>query len=493
MNKTRVSEIITTDEIKKWSRNENIIVKAGTGLGKSYFIKNLLYAFAESKNKKILMLVHRSNCLKQFQDEIIEDNKQDIIHIKTYQKLDFMELKKYYIDLSEYEYIVCDEWHHFISDASFSISTDLSFNLILAQKNAVKIFMSATGDYCRDYLKTVKNINPKEYELPIEYTFIDSLTFFNKDETMEQFIKENIESDEFKDHKAIFFIQSAEKAYSLYKKYKEHCIFNCSKNNTKYYKYVDEEKINNILLNESFEEKILITTTCMDAGVNLIDKQIKHIVCDVEDTGTLIQCIGRRRIDYADDNDKIYVYIKTINNQQLGGKETQLKRKIEKADYLKEHTVQEYILKYPRSLDYSNIIYDDPVTEEDKCTKRINELMYYKCKCDISEINTIKTFGKFAYTKYIAKMLGFENNYRLIEEDYMKSELEEYLESIIGKKLFKEEQKELIDRIGLKVDGKVQKSYFKLNEGLKMINLNYIILPKKSNNKRYWIIEKIEE
>ena len=51
-------------------------------------------------------------------------------------------------------------------------------------------------------------------------------------------------------------------------------MFNCSKNNSDYYKYVDKEKIKNMLTNEKFEDLILITTTCMDAGVNLIDLEL---------------------------------------------------------------------------------------------------------------------------------------------------------------------------------------------------------------------------
>ena len=56
MVKKRVSEIITTEEIKKWNKGDIITITAGTGAGKSYFIKNILYAFAKQENKKILFL-----------------------------------------------------------------------------------------------------------------------------------------------------------------------------------------------------------------------------------------------------------------------------------------------------------------------------------------------------------------------------------------------------------------------------------------------------
>lgn len=491
----RVSELINIDEIKTWNDGEVITIKAGTGAGKSYFIKNILYAFAKANNKKILFLIHRNNCVNQFQKEIERDNKTDIIHIKTYQSLEWVLLNNDECTLDEYQYIVSDEFHYFMSDASFNKTTDISLDKILSYTNAIKIFMSATGDYVKRYLNGIKKIETKNYELDIKYDFIEELSFFYSDETMSNFAKECIETDS----KAIFFIQSAEKAYNLYSKFKDNCIFNCSKSNKKYYKYVDEKNIDDILINEKFDKNILITTTCMDAGVNIIDKDLQHIICDVEDTATLIQCIGRKRIQ--DKDDSICLYIKSITNQQLGGKETQLKSKIEKADFLREHTVREYIEKYPRSLDYTYITYDE-VTDNSNCTKKINELMYYKVKIDLIEIQLMLGRNskpvKFGYCKYISQMLGIQN-YRLIEEENKDSDLEVYLTNLVGKRLNKEQQKELIDKIGLKDSRqRLQKSVQLLNIYLMKNNrftLNSKVVKETINNKRknvtYWIISKV--
>jgi hypothetical protein len=488
----RVSEVVTIEEIKQWSIGDIITIEAGTGVGKSYFIKNILYAHAKLHNKKILFLIHRTNCVNQFQTEIDQSNKNDIIHIKTYQSLEAQYKHNKPFDFSPYQYIVCDEFHYFMSDAAFNKTTDISLNSILSQSNIIRIFMSATGNYMTRYISNYKKLTVKTYELPINFSFIKELTFFNKDNTMEQFILEAIDRKD----KAIFFIQSAQKAYELYSKFKDHALFNCSKNNTKYYKHVDEDKINQMLHNEHFEELILITTTCMDTGVNIIDEQLKHIVCDVKDTGTLIQCIGRKRLQHNDDG--LYLYIKSINNQQLGGMQTQLNKKLEMARYLKEHTVQEYIEKYPREFDYSNIVYDDIVDDPDKGTKKINELMYFKCLLDSVQVDEMKTYGNFGYCKYLAVKFGKYDsshgyNYRLIEEDNKIMELDIYLENIVSKKLLKHDQHELVNKIDLRVNGRQQKSYKKLNEGLDMINLPFVILPKKSNDTRYWIVEKIDK
>lgn len=400
-----------------------------------------------------------------------------------------MQLNKRTINLSEYQYIVCDESHYFIGDACFNIITDMSLNIILQQTNAIKIFMSATGDYIKRYTNDVKQLTTIDYNVPIKYNYIKSLTFYNTDNTLDLFVKECIKRND----KGIFFIQSAKKAYELYNKYKDNCIFNCSKSNKTYYKYVDEKQINDMLINEKFDKNILITTTCMDTGVNIIDTKLKHIVIDVKDVDTLIQCLGRKRIQNK--NDKICLYIKSISNKQLGGMKTQINNKIKKAEYLRKHTVKEYIEEFPRANDYNNIVYDDIVKDnKDNCTKRINELMYFKNVNDKVLIDTILGLGKYGYNKYLADKFNIKK-YRLIEEDFEVSKLELYLESVIDKRLHKEDQEELIKQINVKVNGKLQKSYGKLNQGLQMLELPYIIISKrvKENNKlnTIWIVNKL--
>lgn len=501
----RVSDKITIANIRSWE-NDIITIKAPTGAGKSFFVKNTLYNFAKASNKKILFLIHRSDCINQFKMEIEEAGKTDVVDIRSYQKLEFMKhTYKKEFDFSEYQYIVCDEFHYFLGDAAFSKTTDISLNMILGYKNATRIFMSATGDNMKHYINNVKKIPTIDYELEIKFDFIKDLTFFNKAESMEYFIDQTI----LKNEKSIFFIQSAKKAYELYSKYKDYCLFNCSKNNDSHYKHVDQEKIDNMLKNQKFDELILITTTCLDAGVNIIDTSVKHIIIDVEDIGSLIQCVGRKRIQ--SDEDKLYLYIKTITNKQLGGKMTQLKNKIKMADYLRTHTVKEYIEKYSRKLDFSNIVYDDIVSEDDKGTKKINELMYYKCKFDLKDISImVDIYKSFGYCKLLARLFGFYDedqamyNYRLIDEDYKNNELEQLLEKFKGKVLWKKDQEEIINNIGLKDKrGRIQRSYTQLNTYFESNNLPFKILSKqdrrktktgkknKNYNKSYWIIIKI--
>lgn len=94
---------------------------------------------------------------------------------------------------------------------------------------------------------------------------------------------------------------------------------------------MDQNKIKSILINQRFQEQFLITTSCFDAGINIIDPEVKHIVVDIVDIGSLIQCIGRKRIQ--NESDQINVYIKVINNQQLAGLRRSIQQKVAMADY----------------------------------------------------------------------------------------------------------------------------------------------------------------
>lgn len=355
-------------------------------------------------------------------------------------------------------------------------------------EDSIHVFMSATGEHMARYMKKYIKDNGLEeaieYEVPFDFSFINSLTFFHKDTTMEEFIKEGIE----KGHKGIFFIQSAEKAYKLYAKYKKYCVFNCSANNGKYYEYVDKEKIKNILINQRFEEQFLITTSCFDAGINIIDKDVKHIVIDIVDIGSLIQCMGRKRIQ--DEEDKIYVYIKVINNQKLAGLKRSMEQKVEMADYYMQnnYSVEKLIEQYPMQNDVNNILYDDLMYDENRniipnsYTKAINEPMYFKKKEDIADYSImLEKYGKFGYCKYLAATFGFIDKetgsytYRMINEEY---ELEDYLEKMVTDNMVLlqlRDRSELIKKINAKQNGKLLRKAATLNQVLEEREVDYRI------------------
>lgn len=491
----RISDIITEKDIQTWTPERPVIISAGTGSGKSYFVKNILYKHAKEHNQIILMLIHRRACVDQFRMEIISDNKSDVITVDTYQKIEYDTIHSSGVNLEKYDYIVSDEFHYFISDAAFNNKTDISLQIIL-KTNAVKIFMSATGDSVKEYLQLMTQEKPIEYYLKQDYSYIQNLYYCFKEQDFEEFAKELLARNE----KAIFFVQKAGQAYKLYKSVKNHAVFNCSKSNEDFYKYVDADKIEKILREQRFEENFLITTCSMDAGVNLIDTDLKYIFTDVDDIGSLIQCVGRKRIQSEEDTVTV-LCILAKNNMQLGGHKRQIIKQLEMAEYLRSHTVQEYTNKYYREIDRSLIVYEESVNDSDTCTRKINELMYLRCQKDLQVIDEMLNIGKFGFCKFLARFFGKYNeetdcyDYLVTKGDY---KLNRYLEDHMDIIMYTvADRKELIETLNVRKDGKLLKSIESLNGALKEENIPYkikqfktakIINGKKKYYKSSWKI-----
>ena len=117
MGKVRLTDVVKREDILRWKPGDNVLLAAPMGAGKSYLCKNVLYDIAKSVNGKILMLIHRSNCVEQFKYEIEADGKSDVIHVITYQSLEYSKLHNTNkISLSDYMFVVSDEFHYFFND-----------------------------------------------------------------------------------------------------------------------------------------------------------------------------------------------------------------------------------------------------------------------------------------------------------------------------------------------------------------------------------------
>ena len=470
-NKKYISDIISSNEIDKWHNGEVVLISAGCGAGKSYFIKNILYAKALQQNKKILMLIHRTNCVNQFQMEIEKDNKTDVIDIKTYQSVEARITKSGSYSFNDYSYIVSDEFHYFVEDSGFNCYTDISFNAIMCCNTAVKIFMSATGD---TMLQIINKFNdrkrqPHFYGFEANYSHLCSLCFFYQDDTVKSIaykLKKNGE-------KAIFFIQSVEDAHRLYKEFNDISLFLCGKNSNsgkRCYQDVDEAKIEKMLINQRFDEQFLITTSCFDAGANIIDTDLHTVIIDMKNVSSLIQCLGRKRS--AGKDDKLNVFIKAVSNRQLGGLRTKRVESLKRADFLMKYGTRKYVEEYPRndnfSKFYTSAIYDEPMSKRNKntCTKKVNMMIYEKHKLDIMQCDDMKRLG---YAQYIANILRFGNGFGRYYRFYEEGNLCDFLEMLASNgtvMLTADDKKPFIEKMNVKHDGHLLKSMNSLNAAL---------------------------
>lgn len=489
MREKNISSLITIDTVRNWNKGEVITISAPTGKGKSHFIKNNVYLVAAERGQKILFLVHRKRCKQQFYDELKRDRKLDTIDVVTYQTIEH--IKDF--DFNEYEYIVCDEFHYFTSDSEFNYKTDISLEKILGQTNKVRIFMSATGNLMYKYIKNRRGIDTLYYYIDDDFSWMNLNFFGKKNTSLNVIIDEVLEKNE----KALIFIDDIDRCYNLYKEYKNYSIFCCSESR-KYYRYVDEDAIEDMLIKEKFDKNLLITTNVLDAGINLNDDDIRSIICSIKDIGVLIQCLGRKRRKL---NEKVNVYIENINNNVLAPKKRYLNKALNMVRDLESMNIKEWTDKYSKEDNrlYGTLIYDDGNE------KKINELMKFKILEKSFQISLIigekdSKIKGIGYKKYLANNI-FNIPYKSYETYYEDIKLEECLNEIVGIKLFKEEQKELkkvFEKYGLKARSLGINT---LNGYLKDRELPYVInVPKRKSyrengaikkEKSHWMIFKL--
>lgn len=433
----RVSDIV---EINDWNKGELIVIQAGTGSGKSYLIKNKLYDKAKSEGRRILYLVNRTRLLKQFEHELMEQGKLDVIDLMLYQQIEkrLLHQKLDSSFLKKYDYIVCDEFHYFFTDASFNITTDLSIEAIIKASHATRILTSATCEYIVSYLKEYRKLEIKSYNIPSNSDHIEKLYFYYDDKVIEKFLTQLKPGE-----KLIYFCRSARKAYRLSQTYID-SLFVCSENNKIYREYVDKDKVTRLLEQEKFDEQILFTTQTLDNGINIKDTKVKYIIADINDIDVLIQCLGRKRI--LNKKDTLTIIIKSYDNKAIAGRRDSKKKELKKAEFLKSgNSIEKFIKEYPRE-NYGNMIYDVPVPDNSNVsTKNINHMMYYKYTTDIKNYEEIvKTEN--GYIEYVLERIKMKE-YSIMDEELNRIELEDILELFVGKEMYAEEQKKFRDAI----------------------------------------------
>lgn len=496
MEKKYLSELISIEEIEKWNnkwgKGKYVVIKAPTGCGKSYMVKNDLYKIAKESNQKILMLVNRACLKKEFNIEITNDNKNDTIDVMTYQTLEsFYRNNHMPYDLSKYEYIVCDEAHYFFNDSVFNKYTQVSYDTI-ENNDKTKIFMSATLDNLIDWFD-FKDTPIKKYTIDSNYDYAN-ITFFNK----KLYIYDLLRSLKSMDEKCIVFMQDIQLAYEIYQMFKDDALFLCSESNKEYYKYVNSLAIDNMLKNNKFEQLFMISTTVFENGNTLKDKDLNHMIIALNDIESIQQCIGRKRLDDACEDDYLNIAIYNLNNQVLGGLLSKQRRMIEGAELLLSEGEEGYVRQYAR--EYDSCVYD--IYENGQVHKKINSFLYFKCN------QLINYYSKWLNDKYhmgfkreIIKMLGKDWNdmYSFNEDDIQgRLSLEEYLEELVEKHLDKSEQIKLAEKIDLKNGkGRLIRSISMLNNYLSEEGFGYRIINKqiRVDGKRVsvWMVYRIAD
>lgn len=410
------------------------MLAAQTGQGKTYWVSHGLYDYLQDHGLNCLYLIQRVRTKEQ-QQFINFAGKENTITVQTYQGIEQKLLRNK--SIGHDDFIICDEAHYFTNDVSFNHNTDIGLDWIM-QQDSIKVFMSATLDSFKHRLLNSMG-TAFLVHMPLQdkqdYTHIDNLTFYSGDNQLEQLAAEVIQ----KGNKAVFFIQSAKKAYELYKKFEETAIFSCSKTNTTYKQYMNESTVSSIIENSIFNKPLLITTAALDSGLTLRDKALKTIVVDILEPETVIQCVGRKRP--VDAEDHIDLYIRGRSNAEINRSLQQMIAEIKSMQLFLEDE-QEYYIKYGRQNSSNHLVYDkvtgydnnnDPIYKKSINMSKTARLEYYAYNLFPSLTKASVPLG---YNKHLAKHFGFfdekTKHYTYQNRTDKQQSLRTYLDSVIG-------------------------------------------------------------
>ena len=369
--------------------------------------------------------------------------------------------KNAYEKLFQYKYIVFDEIQYFLEDSTFNSDTHLSFDFMWQKTPQCKILMSATGGFTKKYGDMLMNetdgaaINFKypedHYYIPKNSSYID-IVFFkdNKPQGKDYPVDciKKILSETEKD-KVIYFVERTNRMETLIKipEINDNAHYVLSANNDKLHLQEINELHTYLKQGNSgsitFDKRVLVTTSALCNGVTLKDRNIKHIICDISNIYTAIQCIGRKRP--LDEEDKVTVYIPIQNYSFLNA--LKYRRKIDLATKYQNQAITDR-REFMANPDFQHIkddFYTDYINIEgvNNPVLRLNwaKIMYYESQSDI--------YGK--WKQQIDTGIDNDNSYinmflDIAEMQDCKTSIEDISEETISDKVPKDELLALIDK-----------------------------------------------
>ncbi|QGZ99418.1 DEAD/DEAH box helicase [Dehalobacter restrictus] len=460
-----ISDVIRND-YKNWNPGDVVLIDAQTGTGKNFFIENILIPWVSPK--KLLYISNRTNLKREVKSRLLEkygkkvpETLEELDKIKTignitissYHALQHSSLNQLYkgksFDISKYDYVVLDECHFVFTDSGYNNLCYLTFEKLFVNQypNITKIFMSATMDEVNEdilYYAKKENKTIHKYKTGRDYSYVDIKYFkhYNYVKTLINLIKNDLTNEKW-----LIFITKLKDARKILD---ELGPDTCSivKSGTK-----NSKELDSIIGENRFNKKVLLATKALDNGISLKDDLLTNVVIFAWDKTSLIQMLGRKRIEDIKKAQKVNLYISTRSIkafEQLLRKYNAKQKDIDLFN-LENDNKNSFNKKYDHGLSKNSddIFYKDSETNE----FTINPIGEVRLKKDTQfaekMIEAFKANKDFAYIQEQLSWLGLldtfdENN--LIENVVLDSDiesLEEYLNSIVGKKLFQDDQEQL--------------------------------------------------
>lgn len=441
-----ILDIIKDDYKTKWKSGDKILINAPTGSGKSTFFGNVISSYCEENNLSALMLSNRQ--LLKIQNQSLFKSNVDCFNYQAFENMVKKKNKDIKKLLKKYDIIFIDECHYFFLDSRFNCNTDIILEYLMeSHEDKIIIFASATPEIMFGCI-SCDNFD-YVYTLERNYDYIDNIIFYESDSDVLDILR-NLPPYE----KAIYFASRIEDS-AMGSRTLKNARFICSQYNRQFRKFSDNESYKQIIEEEKFHCKILMTTSVLDNGINIKDNQLKHILIDLMDETTIIQCVGRKRI--LSNDDRITIYCKLPTKHQVFGNIYGNKNRLLYAERTSEKVLAKYL-----------------ITQWEDVLKK----GYIKYICDIFNYDENKAYiyNKIKSNNTVIELL---NKYKNI-------------------KLFDDGQKEFMESFKERVYNTDNSEYDKYNFKSLAANIDEYDLPYKlqkirerkgiNRDKYYWII-----
>ena len=416
-NISKVEELITIDDVNTWKNTEPIFISTQTGSGKTNFIMNTLSKGVLERNinnkynERILILSNRIALNRQLKLAYAElifkitgnrdayDKLEEYYTFKGFDKfyMDFGDsiticsyhqlLERKILDNNHYDYIVCDEAHFFIQDSLFNHFTDDILHYIVNQgRNSIRIYMSATLNLA------MESILREEYSI-IEKENLKHKEYINNLDSLSQFLMSNIkiylsakiyyikrnynqikdiygfnDLDQLADtinhskSKWLIFVKSSSDGELLEKKINKRSRVFISRKRIETDTNI-EKTYDSIISNQYYNHDVLITTSILDNGINLLldskYRPIRNIVLFSLDKTQFLQMLGRVRTTKEKSlNLFLYEYSMETIEYYLNASIELLLKRLECDLWNLEERKLNYDLKYHKFVEDPNIFCD---------------------------------------------------------------------------------------------------------------------------------------
>lgn len=413
---------------ENWQNLYPVVISSQTGSGKNYFIENTL--IKNNRHSKILIVSNRTALNRQLKRRIcsqlgldnllleLTDIGLDVhenfanVSIISYQKLSSY-LRTKSKNEFRFDFVIFDEAHFFFSDALFNNEVDLLLDKCITYfEQAIRIYITATPNEIlpelsyREHVLSTKNFrgiisNNRNYcnRTLIYYNFKRNFKYIK----FKYFDKKadllNIIEHSSKESKWIIFVPSIKVGDDFKEKLGDDAVFITadSKKNKIYNEIVKEER---------FSCRILISTSVLDNGINICDPLVKHIVIFSHDESEFLQMLGRRRVQEGDFIN-LYLFSSSINNATT--KLYQVKNQIKLILDCKKNPIS----FLNQSLSNPNIPKGMLYFDKGGChVNKLSEKKLYSLKIFLETlINKFKEDGRKAFILTQLSWLGLESTY----------------------------------------------------------------------------------